>query len=111
MEKKVGFKRSFLNEGFMTSVSSMIGYEVKLQSWRKELIDENLCDGSEISFVMTDCHNKISLDFSIETKESMRNALHKLNTIIEVCESMKADLKSARKEIRKAQEKLKELEE
>ena len=48
---------------------------------------------------MSDCSKVIRLDFNLDTKQNMRNSLHKLDTIIEVCAKMKEDLKLARKEV------------
>lgn len=94
--KNIGTRREFLNEDFLTSLTAMIGYSVKVTSWNRELVKEGLFDNAEIEFSMTSCHKKLDLDFSIDSKEDMRNALYKLDTIISVCTSMKKDLKEAR---------------
>lgn len=94
--KLIGQNRSFLNEDPEISLVSMLGYAVSVSSWNEELVKEGHYDNADIQFAMSDCSRSIHLDFSIGSKEAMRNSLYKLNTIIKVCESMKADLKEAR---------------
>jgi len=98
MEKSlpIGAKREFLNEDYFTSVHSMIGYSVKLTSWTPELVEKDLFENAIINFSFSSCSRTAELDFGIDTKEEMRNSLHKLDTIINVCQSMKEDLKKAR---------------
>ena len=100
-EKKIGYRRSFLNEPYMTSTSSCISYNIKVSSWHKKLIEENLYNSARIEFSMSDCSRNIHLDFDIQSKEDMRNSLFKLDTIINTCQAMKEDLKIARKEVLK----------
>jgi len=107
--KQIGQNRAFLNIPYDTSLSAMIGYNVSVETWRDELIKEKLYDSSSIEFNISDCNRKISLEFDVETKEQMRNSFFKLNTIINICESMKADLKTARLLIRKGIERRDEL--
>lgn len=98
MEKTlpIGTKREFLNEDYLVSVNSMIGYSIKLLAWTPELIEKDLYEDASINFSITNCNRIMDLDFSIYTKEEMRNSLYKLDTIINVCQSMKEDLKKAR---------------
>lgn len=98
MEKSlhVGTKREFLNEDPSVSLTAMVGYSVKVDTWNRELIKEGLFDNAEIEFSMTSCNKKLTLDFDISTKERMQNSLYKLDTIISVCKSMRKDLKEAR---------------
>ena len=100
-KKRIGQNRAFLNEPYMTSLSSCISYKIVARSYNKAIIKEGLYDNANIEFSMSDCSRNIYLDFNISTKEDMRNSLFKLDTIIETCISMKEDLKIARKEIRK----------
>jgi hypothetical protein len=107
--KNIALRREFLNEDPRTSLTSMIGYCVTLETWNDELIALDLYDRVYIDFSMTDCNRKISLEFSVDSKKDMRNSLHKLNTIITMCELMKEDLKTARTAYLTAQAKLKEI--
>ena len=100
-KKRIGQNRAFLNEPYMTSLSSCISYTIVARSHNKAIIKEGLYDYAGIKFSMSDCSRNIYLDFDISTKEDMRNSLFKLDTIIETCMAMKEDLKIARKEIRK----------
>ena len=96
LEKRIGQERNFLNLPYETSLSSCISYTIKLQTYSKELIEEKKYDYCNIQFSMSDCSRNIYLEFNIETKDSMRNSLHKLDTIIGTCQKMKEDLKEAR---------------
>ena len=100
-KKRIGQNRAFLNEPYMTSLSSCISYTIVARSHNEAIIKEGLYDYANIGFSMSDCNKNIYLDFDISTKENMRNSLFKLDTIIETCMAMKEDLKIARKEIRK----------
>ena len=104
---EIGYAREFLNLPYQTSTNSNIAYKINVNSWKQELIDENLYDHASVDFVITDCSDSIRLDFNVHTKEQMRNSLHKLDTIIATCQKMRLDLKTARLEILKSQ-KLKE---
>lgn len=73
----------------------MIGYSIELNSWIKELIEQDLYHSSDIDFIITDCNNQVRLTFDIDTEENLKNSVHKLNTIIDVCQSMKQELKIA----------------
>ena len=95
-EQFIGGKREFLNERLFASLSAMIGYCIKVYTWNQDLVKEGLFDSSEIAFDMSSCFKKLSLDFEIDTKEQMKNSLSKLDTIIDVCQAMKTDLKAAR---------------
>lgn len=99
--KRIGQKRAFLNEPYLTSLTSCISYKIELNSYNTDIISADLYDNSVIDFAIADCSRVISLDFDISTKEEMRNSLFKLDTIINVCTAMKEDLKIARKEIKK----------
>ena len=107
---EIGYAREFLNLPYQTSTNSNIAYKINVNSWKQELIDENLYDRTSIDFVMTDCSDLIRLDFPINTKDQMRNSLHKLDTIISTCQKMRVDLKTARLEILKGQKRMQELE-
>jgi len=111
MEKEqfIGTRREFLNEDYLTSLTAMIGYSIKMQTWHDELIKEGLFDNVDIYFNITSCIKKLDLDFSIKTKEDMRNSLYKLDTIISVCTAMKEDLKKARLLINEGIKRRKEL--
>ena len=108
-EKIIGHKRSFLNLEGEVSLTSCVSYKVSVKTWDKELSNLKLYNYSEIDFAMSDCSRVINLDFSLDTKQDMRNSLHKLDTIIEVCNKMKKDLKLARKEVIKGQKKLEKI--
>ncbi len=95
-ELDIGMRREFLNEDLIVSLSAMIGYSIQVSSWSEQLEKEGMYNHADIVFNMSNCTRKIDLDFDISTKELMRNSLYKLDTIISVCESMKADLKKAR---------------
>lgn len=99
--KRIGEARAFLNEPYMTSLTSCISYKIKLSSHTEEVIKADLYDYASIDFAISDCNKNIYLEFYIHTKEHMRNSLFKLDTIINTCMAMKEDLKTARKEIRK----------
>ena len=99
--KRIGQKRAFLNEPYLTSLTSCISYKIELTAYNKDIIEADLYDQTSINFAISDCSRNIYLDFDISTKEDMRNSLFKLDTIIETCMAMKEDLKIARKEIRK----------
>ena len=100
-KKRIGQNRAFLNEPYMTSLSSCISYTIVARSHNEAIIKEGLYDQTSIDFAISDCSRNIYLDFDISTKEDMRNSLFKLDTIIETCMAMKEDLKIARKEIKK----------
>ena len=102
MEKtlSIGAKREFLNEDYLVSVNSMIGYSIKLSAWTPELVEKGLYENAIINFSLSSCNKIIDLDFDIDTKEEMRNSLHKLDTIITVCQAMKEDLKKGREILR-----------
>lgn len=108
-EIRVGQRRGFLNEEYLTSLTSNIGYQVSITSYNEVIREEGLSDRAEISFSISDCSRNIFLDFDIDTEEGMRNSLFKLRTIISHCESMVEDLKKARLEILKGQKRLKEI--
>ena len=108
---KIGAGRTFLNEPFMTSLTSNISYTIKVSSWKKELQEEGLHDYAKIDFAMSDCNRTIRLNFDIQNKDDMRNSLFKLDAIINTCLAMKEDLKKARKVILVGQARLKEIEE
>ena len=99
--KRIGQKRAFLNEPYLTSLTSCISYKIELTAYNKDIIEADLYDQTSIDFAISDCSRNIYLDFDISTEEHMRNSLFKLDTIIKTCMSMKEDLKIARKEIRK----------
>lgn len=110
-EKKIGQKRAFLNMPYKTSVVSIIGYQVEIDNcYNDQLGKEDLFTRANIEFKMSDCVRSIELDFNIDTKEDMANSLFKLNTIIDICESMKKDLKSARFLIVQGQKRQEEIE-
>ena len=99
--KRIGQKRAFLNEPYLTSLTSCISYKIELTAYNKDVIKADLYDHTSIDFAISDCSRNIHLDFDISTKEHMRNSLFKLDTIIKTCMAMKEDLKIARKEIKK----------
>ena len=107
---RIGANRTFLNEPFMTSLTSNVSYTVKVSTWKKELQDEGLYSYAKIDFAMSDCDRTIHLDFDIQDKDDMRNSLFKLDAIINTCQAMKEDLKKARKVILVGQARLKEIE-
>jgi hypothetical protein len=108
-KKRIGYFRSFLNEPYLTSLTSHISYTVELKSYNEELKKEGKYDYTKIEFSIADCSKNIYLDFDIESKDDMRNSLHKLDTIIEACQKFKEDLKTARKELLVGQKRAKEL--
>ena len=113
-KKRIGQNRAFLNEPYMTSLSSCISYTIVARSHNEAVIKEGLYDYTNIEFSISDCSRNIYLDFNIDNEEEMKNSLFKLDTIIETCITMKKDLKIARKEVLKGiklREKLKEKEE
>lgn len=107
--KRIGEHRSFLNEPYLTSLSSNISYRVVINAYDEKLINEGLFNNAHISFSMSDCNKNIYLEFNIEDKENMRNSLFKLNTIIDTCIKMKKDLKEARLLILEGKKRQKEL--
>ena len=107
--KKIGAHRNFLNELFMTSLSSHISYKVEISSYNRELEKEGLYDRSEIYFNMADCNRIINLDFNIDNEDQMKNSLYKLDVIINTCKQMKKDLLLARKEILIGQKRIEEI--
>ena len=109
-ELKIGAGRTFLNEPFMTSLTSNISYTIKVDSWNKKLQDEGLYNYAKIDFAMSNCDRTIHLDFDIQDKDDMRNSLFKLDAIINTCQAMKEDLEKARKVILVGQARLKEIE-
>ena len=109
-ELKIGAGRTFLNEPFMTSLTSSISYTIKVDSWNKKLQDEGLYNYAKIDFAMSNCDRTIHLDFDIQDKDDMRNSLFKLDAIINTCQAMKEDLEKARKVILVGQARLKEIE-
>lgn len=102
-EKKIGYRREFLNKPYEVSLNSVISYTVKVNSWKKEITEKGLFDSGDIDFTIADCNKRISLDFSIERDEDLQNSLYKLDKIIAVCINMKIDLEAARREIRRGQ--------
>ena len=100
-KKRIGQNRAFLNEPYMTSLSSCISYTIIARSHNEAIRKEGLYDYASIEFSISDCSRNIYLDFNIDNEEEMKNSLFKLDTIIETCMAMKEDLKIARKEIRK----------
>lgn len=108
-EKVIGHKRSFLNLEGEVSLTSCVSYKVSVKTWNEELSKLKLYDYAEIDFAMSDCSKVIRLDFDIDSKQSMRNSLHKLDTIIDMCNKMKKDLKDARKEVIKGQKELEKI--
>lgn len=100
-EKNIGSRREFLNENTEVSLNSSIGYRVDIHTYSSELKKRGLYDQSTIDFKITDCSRSINLEFRLHSKEDMKNSLFKLNTIIDVCNSMMDDLLKARKELRK----------
>ena len=109
--KRIGAIRAFLNKPFEVSMTSCISYKVEVNSWKEELRKEDLYNQDEISFSMADCSRVISLEFDISDKEGMVNSLFKLDTIINTCQAMKEDLKTARKLIIVGQKRYEEIEE
>lgn len=99
--KRIGQKRAFLNEPYLTSLTSCISYKIELTAYNKNIIKADLYDQTSIDFAISDCSRNIYLDFNIDNEEEMKNSLFKLDTIIETCIAMKKDLKIARKEIKK----------
>ena len=93
----------------MTSTSSCISYNITVSTHYNKLLEESLYDAASIEFSMSDCSKNIHLDFLINSKESMRNSLYKLDTIINTCQTMKEDIKKARLEVLKGQKRLKTL--
>lgn len=98
-EKVIGHERSFLNLEGEVSLTSCVSYKVSVKTWNDELSKLKLYNYAEIDFAMSDCSKVIRLDFDINSKQGMRNSLHKLDTIIDMCNKMKEDLKLARKEV------------
>lgn len=94
--KQIGFRREFLNKPGYTSTNSNISYNVKLTSYGQEYKKEDIYDNCRINFSISDCIKVVNLDFNIDTKETMANSLHKIRTIIDVCEDMIEDVKEAR---------------
>lgn len=100
MEEKrkiIGSKREFLNLDPTISLRASIGYYIELVSYERP-VPEDVFDNYSIEFLISDCSRTISLDFGIQSKEDMANSLHKLETIIQVCQEMQENLKIARKE-------------
>lgn len=108
-KKRIGYFRSFLNEPYLTSLTSHVSYTVELKSYNEELKKEGKYDYTKIEFSISDCSKNIFLDFDIESKDDMRNSLYKLDTIIRACQKLKEDLKTARKELLVGQKRAKEL--
>lgn len=106
---KIGFRREFLNEPFTTSTSSNISYYINCNSWNEKLKEEGLYDNATIKFSLSDCSKNIYLEFAVNSKDDMRNSLYKIDTIIDVLNNLKEDLRKARLEVRKGQSRLKEL--
>lgn len=98
-KKQIGYFRSFLNEPYLTSLTSHISYTVELKSYNEELKKEDKYDYTKIEFSIADCSKNIYLDFDIDSKDDMRNSLYKLDIIIKACQKFKEDLKIARKEL------------
>lgn len=98
-EKRIGHERSFLNLEGEVSLTSCVSYKISVKTWNEELSKLKLYEYAEIDFAISDCSRVIRLDFDIDSKQGMRNSLHKLDTIIDICNKMKEDLKVARKEV------------
>ena len=94
---------------FVVSLTSCISYKVSVKTWTDELSKLKLYNYAEIDFAMSDCSKVIRLDFDIDSKQGMRNSLHKLDTIIDMCNKMKKDLKVVRKEVIKGQKELEKI--
>lgn len=107
--KRIGAERSFLNKPFLISLNSNISYKIKIESYKEELIKENLYDCAEIEFGISDCNRTIFLDFRLEDEEDLENSQYKLDRIIEVCQAMKKDLDKAYSEVKIGVERYKEL--
>lgn len=108
-KKRIGQHRSFLNLPYKVSLTSCISYKIVLGTYNLELTKENLFDNVSIDFAISDCSRNINLEFLIDSKEDMKNSLHKLDVIIEACTKMKEDIKIARKELLLGQKRAKEL--
>lgn len=106
---RVGQGRDFLNLDYMTSLSSNIGYEVVTSTYNDTLKEEGLVDRANIRFNISDCNKQIHLDLDVNTKEEMRNSLHKLRVIINHCEELMEALKVARKHVLVGKKRLEEL--
>lgn len=109
MKKLIAHEREFLNQPFMTSVSSNICYRIILYSEDKLKGEDKYCHAN-ISFVINDCNKQINLEFQIDTKEQMANSLFKVRTIRSMCDKMEQHLKEARLLILEGQKKLREIE-
>ena len=106
LHERIRYKQSF---SICYALPSCVSYKISVKTWDEELSKLKLYNYSEIDFAKSDCSKVIRLDFSLDTKQNMRNSLHKLDTIIEVCAKMKEDLKLARKEVIKGQKKLEKI--
>lgn len=112
MSKKqvIGVRREFLNEDYNVSLSSMVGYSVVVSTWNSSLKEEELFDQADINFVMASCYKKLDLEFNVDSEEHLQNSLHKLQTIIDVCEAMKVDLNKAHAIVKIGIERIEEIE-
>lgn len=109
--KRIGAERSFLNKPFLVSLNSNISYKINIESYKEELIKENLYDYAEIEFGISDCNRTIFLDFRLEDEEDLENSHYKLDRIIEVCQAMKKDLDKAYSEVKIGIKRFKEIKE
>lgn len=90
-------RREFLNLPFKTSINSMIGYQIKLDStsWGNDE-SEKILDNAYVDFKMSDCNSFLELDFPIHGEGSMENSIHKIDTMISVLKSLKKDIRKAK---------------
>ena len=106
----IAHEREFLNQPFMTSVSSNICYQIVLYPHHKLSEEKDKHTDASISFVINDCNEQINLEFRIDTEEQMANSLFKVRTIRSMCDKMEQHLKEARLLILEGQKKLREIE-
>lgn len=92
-KKNLMFTREFLNLPNNHSTASIV-FRADVD---KEFKDNKLTDTYlNSSFQISDCSNKINLEFSVDTKESFENSLFKLDTLLNGIRKFRSAIVKAR---------------
>lgn len=93
MSEQLYHRRCFLNE---TTGAAMVEVEVTNSSWTNDKTNEyNPSYGGSVH--LTDCSRSIELDFGFDSAETARDALRKLDRLIDAAQGMRDALARAAK--------------